>query len=128
MYCRDCSGYDKCLGELDADRFRDTLKTGLERLGLSLRAAPEPVGYKKYLLRPNEETSRGDETYLSELCDVKIKLDTVDKGSMEGKCIGSGEVLKRWDATGFFPVAEMKQVACELLEIIREKTSGLILD
>lgn len=118
--CATCPSRTLCHAPLDEDSFRKKLADGLGALGLTPLAPARRLSARRFEIDVAEPASRGDETWLAHALGepVSVRLSTREAGTSEGGafCNVDDAVLRRWEARGFLPVAELRRAARRTLE------------
>ena len=105
LVCRACPQDALCTSPREVD---EGVRAAARSIGLTLGAA-ERQGAHTTSYRCEEPSSRGDETYLSELLDHRVLLSSVPEGSQGGSfSLVDPRVLARWERTGMLPSSDLE--------------------
>jgi len=118
--CQSCFQRDECQAETNLSAVEAKAREAASRIGLVLGAARH-LGPHTSRFECGAPTSRGDETYLSELLNHRILLSSVPEGSEGGSFGGtSREILERWERRGMFPAGEVERLSERIEQSLRE--------
>ncbi len=119
--CESCFQREICLSGGNPLFVETKARGAALKIGLILGGAHH-LGPHTTRFECDTPTSRGDETYLSELLNHRILLSSVPSGS-EGGSFGGTErkVLRRWERHGMFPAREIEQLSEQIEESLRQK-------
>ena len=119
--CRRCPQRAMCRAGKDASETEGKARRAAKTIGLTLGRI-ERIGPHTSRFQCVEPSSRGDETYLSELLDHRILLASVPSGS-EGGSFGSTErdILQRWERVGMLPSSRVEDLAKRIEEATRSE-------
>lgn len=111
--CDRCEGRPRCFGPR-AEGVAQAIRGEAARIGLTLGVATS-TGPATTRFLCAEPSSRGDETYLSELFDHQVLLSSVPDGSQGGSfSLEDADVTERWERVGMLPSTEIRRLAQRL--------------
>jgi len=114
--CRQCENRSRCFQEKDKEQLEISIRKEAAEVGLKLDSSSQ-FGPGTTLFACETPTSRGDETYLSELFNHRVLLSSVPDGSQGGSfCLEDEDVHKRWERTGMFPTSQLEKLAEKIIK------------
>jgi hypothetical protein len=114
--CRNCDQNELCYCERRKTPRFDLIRRHAAGIGLEFGEIKE-IGHRSVLAECTQPTSRGDETYLSEITGTRIIISSVPPGSEGGTFDQTPEeILVRWESHGLLPVTALRKLARDALQ------------
>lgn len=109
--CRWCEQRDLCYRDQRSAPRIDEIRCHAKSIGLTLGEVKE-LGHRVLHFECEQPTSRGDETFLSEMTGHRVHLSSVPCGSEGGSFDQTpDEILERWEAYAMLPTSRLIPLA-----------------
>jgi len=114
--CLNCELKELCFCERRKTPRHDLIRRHASDIGLELGEIKE-TGHRAVHVECAQPTSRGDETYLSEITGTRVTISSVPAGSEGGTFDQTpDEILVRWESHGLLPVTALRKLAQDALQ------------
>lgn len=115
-FCQNCASFEVCREGIANEKLDDLLtlakaKTGITDLQI------QTIQKRSLILTTRIEINRGDQTYLRNLFNCRIKFEGRENELTDAL---TEAIYHRWQETKFFPVADLHEIAAEM----RERMNG----
>lgn len=115
-FCRSCASFEVCREGIANDKLDDLLtlakaKTGITDLQI------QAIRKRSLILTTRFEINRGDQTYLRNLFNCRIKFEGRENELTDAL---TEAIYHRWQETKFFPATDLYEIAAEMRERIND--------